>query len=66
MELIISSLLAGELSPKMVGRTDLPEYARGTRTEENLVTKPSGGAMRRPGFEVVGWTNAGSAIGGEL
>ncbi|MCL5280403.1 MAG: hypothetical protein M1376_10910 [Planctomycetes bacterium] len=66
MDLITTRFLAGELSSKMAGRTDLEEYYAGARQEENVLTKPGGGATRRPGFEVVGWTEGGSIIGGEL
>lgn len=66
MDLIDNSFGSGELAPDMVGRTDLLEYYQGCRTVENLTIVPDQGARRRPGFEVVGWTNGGANIGGEL
>ena len=66
MDLIRNSCEAGELAPNMSGRTDLKEFHQGCRTVENFNVLPGGGAERRPGFEVVGRTNGGAAIGGEL
>jgi hypothetical protein len=66
MDLTQNSFQAGELSPRMRGRTDLPEYYAGTRREENFLSKPTGGAVRRPGFEVVGYDPDSGTIGGEL
>jgi hypothetical protein len=66
MDIIKNSCSSGELSPEMAGRVDLPEYYQGCRTLEGFIVAPTGGAERRPGFEVVGWTNGGASIGGEL
>jgi hypothetical protein len=43
------SLNAGELSPRMVARTDFAKYPLGCATLENMIPLPQGGAMRRPG-----------------
>lgn len=51
MDLLHNTFDAGELSEKMNGRIDLPEYYRAARVQENFVSEPSGGATRRPGFE---------------
>lgn len=66
MDLIRNSFECGELAPDMGGRTDLREFYQGCRTVENFEVLPGGGAERRPGFEVIGWTNGGASIGGEL
>lgn len=46
---IINSFNAGELSPKMIGRTDFAKYPNGCETLENFVIFPQGGATKRPG-----------------
>ncbi len=46
---IKNSFLAGEISPKAYGRTDLPILAHGCETMENMLPMPQGGATRRPG-----------------
>ncbi len=66
MDFLYNSLRFGELSPEFNGRTDLPEFYQGCRSLEGFVVPPTGGAERRPGFELVGWTNGGASIGGEL
>jgi hypothetical protein len=50
---IKNSLLAGELSPKALGRTELPIYGQGCEILENMVVMPQGGATRRPGTKYV-------------
>ncbi len=40
---------AGELSSKMFGRVDVPEYFRGCSRLENVLVLPQGGASKRPG-----------------
>lgn len=40
---------AGELSPRMVARTDFQKYPLGVAILENMLPLPQGGAMRRPG-----------------
>jgi len=51
MDLLYNTFQSGELSPKMKGRSDLPQYHQGCETVENFVVEPTGGATRRPGFE---------------
>ncbi len=53
MDLVVNSGVAGELSPKMKGRSDLPEYHQGCSELTNVVVEPGGGMMRRPGFEFI-------------
>lgn len=46
---IRNSFLAGEISPKAYGRTDLPIYPHACETIQNMIVMPQGGATRRPG-----------------
>jgi len=45
----LTNFTAGELSPRLDGRTDLTKYAAGCSNLENLVIYPHGAAARRPG-----------------
>ncbi len=45
----ISNFTSGELSPRMLGRFDLEQYANGCAALENFVVMPQGGVTRRPG-----------------
>ena len=40
---------AGELSPRLAGRTDLGRYDNGVKTLQNFLVQPHGGVTRRPG-----------------
>ncbi|WP_052688514.1 hypothetical protein [Xanthomonas albilineans] len=44
------TLSGGELSPGLHGRIDLARYATSLKTCRNIITKPSGGATKRPGL----------------
>lgn len=44
-----ASFKAGELSPRLFGRTDLEPYYDGVKRLENMVVMPQGGATRRAG-----------------
>lgn len=44
----------GEISPKMLCRTDLTQYSKATKTMENAYSFIHGGCTRRPGTEFVG------------
>ena len=46
-----SSFASGELSPLLLGRTDLDQYYKGVQSAENVVIVPQGGLKRRPGLE---------------
>lgn len=46
---IKNSLIAGEISPAALGRTDLPQYLHACETLRNMIPRLSGGAYRRPG-----------------
>ena len=48
-----SNFTAGELSPRLDGRTDLAKYFNGVKTMQNLLVHPHGGASRRPGTRFV-------------
>ena len=39
-----TNFTAGELSPRLDGRTDLGKYFNGTKTLENMVVHPHGAA----------------------
>jgi len=48
-----SNFTAGELSPRLDGRTDLAKYFNGVKKMQNLLVHPHGGASRRPGTKFV-------------
>ena len=44
---------AGELDPRMLGRTDLQSYQSGAAKLRNVVVETTGGVRRRPGMAYV-------------
>lgn len=48
-----TSFASGELSPLLLGRTDLEQYYKGLQTADNVVIVPQGGVKRRPGTEFI-------------
>ena len=46
---VFANFTAGELSPRLDGRTDLGKYFNGCKELTNFVVHPHGGASRRPG-----------------
>ena len=48
-----TNFTAGELSPRLDGRTDVGKYFNGCKTLENMVVHPHGAATRRPGTKFV-------------
>ena len=48
-----NSFTSGELHPRLDGRTDLEEYAKGVSTLENFITFRQGGVSRRMGSRYV-------------
>ena len=48
-----SSFAAGELTPTIEGRTDLPLYQNGAKKMVNWLVLPSSGVIRRPGTEFI-------------
>jgi len=49
MKSILTDFSAGELSPKVSGRFDLPIYSKGCLTLENMLVTPTGMVTKRPG-----------------
>lgn len=49
----LHSFNAGELSPRLDGRTDIEKYHSGCRTMENFLPLVQGGALKRSGFRFV-------------
>lgn len=45
----ITNFAAGELSPRLAGRVDVPIYGQGCDTLENFLVYPQGGITKRPG-----------------
>jgi hypothetical protein len=48
-----SDFTAGELSPSLSARVDLAKYNKGCRTLKNFLVQAHGGAVKRPGFELL-------------
>ena len=46
---IMSSFNAGELTPRLFGRTDIRKYYSGCRELENFFVRPLGPVQKRPG-----------------
>lgn len=44
---------AGELAPSLAARVDLAKYTKGCRTLTNFLVQAHGGAVKRPGFEML-------------
>ena len=44
------SMSGGELSPGLHGRVDMVRHAISLKTARNVITKPTGGAVKRPGL----------------
>ena len=51
-----SNFTAGELSPKLDGRTELSKYFNGAKQLQNFLVVPQGGATRRPGTQFIAET----------
>jgi len=49
-----ASFTAGEISPRLEGRTNLEKYREGLAELTNMVVMPHGGVTRRPGTEFLG------------
>jgi hypothetical protein len=48
-----TSFTAGEIDPRLLGRTDLRAYGNGARRLRNVVVETTGGIRRRPGLRHV-------------
>tara|TARA_R110002020_G_scaffold224222_2_gene433699 strand:- start:5290 stop:7797 length:2508 start_codon:yes stop_codon:yes gene_type:complete len=57
-----TNFTAGELSPRLDGRTDLGKYFNGSKTLENMVVHPHGAASRRPGTKFVHEVKSSAAV----
>lgn len=55
-----SNFTAGELSPRLLARSDLSRYGNGAAGIVNFLVQPHGGATRRPGSYYVGQTKSQS------
>jgi len=49
----VTNFTAGEISPRLEGRTDISKYFNGCRALENFQVHPHGGTSRRSGFRFV-------------
>lgn len=49
-----TNFTAGEISPRMYGRTDVVRYNNGLKRAENVIILAQGGALRRPGTDGIG------------
>lgn len=49
---IFNSFSAGEISPKLISRTDIDQYNNGSLTVNNFTINKTGGAFKRPGLEL--------------
>src|SRR5690606_12467784 len=61
-ELRQTSFAAGEISPTLWGRTDLPQYDHGLRRCYNFVIDQHGAAVFRPGFRYVATCAPGTNV----
>ncbi len=56
-----TNFTAGQLSPRLGGRTDLTKYFNGCDTLENFLIHPHGGATRRPGTRFIAEVKSSAA-----
>jgi len=50
---VVNSFIAGEVSPKIAGRSDVVQYNQSCEQLTNMLVQPEGGAFRRSGSELV-------------
>lgn len=50
---IQTNFTAGEISPRMLGRTDINKYANGARKLSNFIVRPQGGIFARTGTRFI-------------
>lgn len=55
-----SAFTAGEISPRLEGRTNLEKYSQGLSDLTNMIVMPHGGVTRRPGTEYLGEVKSSS------
>src|SRR5271157_4235985 len=58
---LISDFAFGELTPKLLGRSDEPIYYKGAATMQNVMPLRQGGFTKRPGTVYQGQTNGNNA-----
>mgnify|MGYP003311510745 FL=1 len=56
----LTNFTAGELSPRLDGRTDFARYFNGCKKLQNFTVQAQGGVARRPGFQFVAEARDGS------
>ena len=56
-----TSMVAGEVSPKMFGRIDIDQYFNGCAKARNVYVIPQGGVFRREGLEYIDNTETNQA-----
>ena len=56
-----TNFTAGQLSPRLDGRTDLSKYYNGAKQLTNFTIQPHGGATRRPGTRFIHEVKSSSA-----
>ena len=59
---IINSFVAGELSPKLYGRTDLTQYFQSAQELRNVIVEVYGGAKKTPGTYYVNEVKDSDAV----
>lgn len=64
VNLIMNDFTAGEVTPYLYGRTNIPKYPSACSLLENVIIRASGAAVRRPGLRFV--YNAGEGITSRL
>jgi len=57
----LTNFTAGELSPRLDGRTDIAKYGNGCKTLQNFLVHAHGGATRRPGTQYIAEVKSSSA-----
>lgn len=53
VQVVQNTFNSGELSPQMLGRSDLPYFQHGVQTLENFLIRPQGGILKRSGTRFV-------------
>jgi len=51
-----TNFTAGEISPSMLGRSDISRYQNGAKKVRNMIVRPQGGIERRPGTKFIATT----------
>lgn len=58
----IATFQAGEVSPKLYGRSDVAQYNQGCKSLLNMLALPQGGAQSRPGSQYKTTLNSSTSI----